>query len=170
MNGNFKCNSTEITFVGNIDKYLARCKKTNRRLNIIRISSFLGILVGIFLCRITFVIGPTIGIISVLVHYISIQFSLTCDLDLLEKVKDNKFIGIELKKSIETKENHCNLTLYTEDVNGNIKPVTVPSVRVLKSTNPKYQNAIEINLDKTFEITHYFYDELPCDTVLNERF
>ena len=166
MNRNF----TEIKFIGNIDEYLARCEKMNRRLNIIRASLMLGALVGICLCRISLKIGMSVGTISALAFYISIHYFSICDYsDLLEKVKDDKFIGVEFRKSYETKENHCNLTLYTEEVTGDITPVTVPSVRVRVSTKPKYQNTIEINLVKTFEITHYFYDNLTYNTVLSGR-
>lgn len=98
MNGSLKYNSTEIIFTGDIDECLARCKKTSKLLNIIRIFSLLGILGGGLLSGVMFGLGVVIGIICGFVFYKSIGVSFICTFDLLEKVKKNKIKGIEFKK------------------------------------------------------------------------
>lgn len=175
MNGSLKYNSTEIQFTGDIDECLALCESNHKRSRDIKIVWLLSMVMGTIVIWVSSALHSNeimaIGILLIAFCIFIFPFKDTSKVKtsetkyyVLQAIKNNRIKGI-MFRNIEEQESYSNVIFYIEDVKGNIEIATVPSVRIYINTNPKYQDLIEINLDRGFEITHYFYSNLPYNTI-----
>lgn len=83
-------------------------------------------------------------------------------LQIYEALKSNKVRGVTFRFNGKEKDiNNCDIIFCIENSDGIISNVNLESVTIQQSIKEQYKNKIELNVEKNFEITYYYYDEFP---------